>query len=295
MTVTSMTGFARSDGTSGASHWSWELKTVNAKGLDVRLRLPPGFDALEPPARSAVSAAFARGSCQLGLTVRRDAGSATVRVNQAVLDSVLAAMNAVKERIEAAPPRLDGLFAIRGVLEVDEAEDSEEERAALHRSLLAGLEQAIAACGEMRRREGAALSPVLRQRLDEMEALTRAAEANPARAAEAVRERLASQIAALTDAAPALDPDRLHQEAILLATKADIQEELDRLAAHVAAARELLGQGGAIGRRLDFLAQELGREANTLCSKSNDVRLTATGLSLKAVIEQFREQVQNIE
>lgn len=295
MAVTSMTGFARSDGASGANRWSWEVKTVNGKGLDIRVRLPPGFDALEAQARSAAAAAFARGSCQVGLTVKREVSAATVRVNQAVLDAVLEAMAQASKRIDAAAPRLDGLFAIKGVLETDEPEETEAERAVLHAEVLVGLQTALEACVAMRVAEGEALARVLHLRIDEIEALRLAAEANPARQPAAIRDKLAQQVKVLTEAAPALDPDRLHQEAILLAAKADIREELDRLHAHVAAARDLLAKGGAIGRRLDFLSQEFNREVNTLCSKANDVSLTSTGLSLKAVVEQFREQVQNIE
>jgi uncharacterized protein (TIGR00255 family) len=218
-----------------------------------------------------------------------------VRINQPVLDAIVAAMSEASQRLDAAAPRLDGLFAIKGVLEVEEQEEDEQGRAALQAALLEGFTKAVNECAEMRRGEGTALASVLLGRIDEIEALTNEAEVNPARQPAAVREKLATQVAALLDASKSLDPDRLHQEAILLAAKADIREELDRLHAHIAAARDLLGKGGAVGRRLDFLAQEFNREVNTLCSKANDVSLTATGLSLKAVVEQFREQVQNIE
>ena len=295
MSVTSMTGFARADGSSGASQWAWEIKTVNGKSLDLRFRLPPGFDAVEASARTFLAGAFARGSCQIGLQVKRASAAPAVRVNQQVLQAVLAAMAEASRHIDAAAPRLDGLFAIKGVLESDEPEEDEAQKAELVTELLDGLKRAIAACLAMRRSEGEALARVLLARVGEIEALTQEAEANPARQPAAIRERLAMQIRTLTEAAPALDPDRLHQEAVLIAAKADIREELDRLHAHVAAARSLLTAGGPVGRKLDFLAQEFNREVNTLCSKANDVSLTATGLSLKAVVEQFREQVQNIE
>jgi uncharacterized protein (TIGR00255 family) len=295
MGLTSMTGFARADGASPGSRWSWEVKTVNGKGLDIRIRVPVGFDAIEGPARAAASTAFARGSCQIGLMVRREAKTAAVRINQPVLDALVEAMAQAARRIDAAPPRLDGLFAIKGVLDTDEPEESEEERAALQADLLAGLDQALTACAAMRRAEGEALARVLFARIDEIEALVREAEANPARQPAAIRDRLAQQIRAIVEVASALDPDRLHQEAILIAAKTDIREELDRLYAHVATARALLASAGAIGRKLDFLAQEFNREVNTLCSKANDVSLTTIGLSLKSVVEQFREQVQNIE
>jgi uncharacterized protein (TIGR00255 family) len=295
MTVTSMTGFARRDGSSGATRWSWEIKTVNGKGLDLRLRLPPGFDALDAPVRAAAGKVFARGSCQIGLILKRDAAAPAVRVNQAVLDAVLAAMAEAARRLDAAPPRLDGLFAIKGVLETDEPEESEADRQALQRDLLAGLAQALAECAEMRRAEGEALGAVLLERLGEVEDLARQADANPARRPEAIRARLADQVRLLLGGSDGLDPDRLHQEALLLAAKVDIREELDRLFAHLGAARQLIGQSGAVGRRLDFLSQEFNREVNTLCAKANDVSLVGTGLALKAVVEQFREQVQNIE
>jgi uncharacterized protein (TIGR00255 family) len=295
MAVRSMTGFARADGAAGPSRWSWEVKTVNGKGLDVRLRLPPGHDALEGPARAAVGARFARGSCQIGLSVSRDSQATRIRVNHDVLDAVLAAMAEAGRRIDAVAPRLDGLFAIKGVLETEEPEESEDERSERQASMLVDLERALDACAAMRASEGAVIGSVLSARVDEMESLTGEAEANPARQPAAIRNKLETQLRLLLDAAPALDPDRLHQEAVLLASKVDIREELDRLAAHVAMARRLLAEGGTIGRKLDFLAQELNREVNTLCSKSNDVRLTETGLRLKTVVEQFREQVQNIE
>ena len=295
MTVTSMTGFARRDGAIGSTRWSWEVKTVNGKGLDVRLRLPQGFDAVEVQARAAASKVFARGSCQIGLALKREATASFVRVNQGVLDAIITAMAEASRKLDAAAPRLDGLFAIKGVLESEEPEESESEREALHGALLGGLQKALADCAQMRRAEGETLAAILIGRLGEIEELAREAEGNPARQPAAIRARLADQIRALLDESSALDPDRLHQEALLLAAKVDVREELDRLYAHVGAARDLLKQGGAVGRRLDFLAQEFNREVNTLCSKANDVSLIATGLALKAVVEQFREQVQNIE
>jgi uncharacterized protein (TIGR00255 family) len=212
-----------------------------------------------------------------------------------VLDAVLATLRDLAERVEAAPPRLDGILAVRGVVEVIEPDESEEERRAAELSVVEGFAAAVAELAAMRRREGEALGRVLGERLAEIGALTTRAEQAPGRRPVAVRARLAEQVAMLLDAAGRFDADRLHQEAILLASKADIREELDRLAAHVAQAQRLIREGGAVGRRLDFLAQELNREANTLCAKSNDVELTNIGLELKTVVEQFREQVQNLE
>lgn len=295
MSVVSMTGFARAEGAAAGARWTWEIKTVNGKGLDIRLRVAPGYDAIEGPARTAIQAACARGSVSATLTVKRDEQAPTVRVNQTVLDAVIEAMAQAGRRIDAAAPRLDGLFAIRGVLETQEREETDEDRAALASAALAGLDHALADCVTMRRNEGTALARVLFDRLDEIAVLTREAENNPARSPAAIRTRLETQIATLIDTGRGLDPDRLHQEALLIAAKVDIREEIDRLDAHVAASRALLTAGGPIGRKLDFLAQEFNREVNTLCSKSNDVSLTATGIALKTVIEQFREQVQNIE
>lgn len=295
MALASMTGFARADGTAGAVTWSWEVKSVNAKGLDVKLRLAPGLDAIEAAARAMIAARLARGSVFANLAVKREAVVTRVRVNEEVLAQVLEAVRVISSRVDARAPSIDGLLALRGLVETEEEEETAEARAALEAAVLAGLEQALDGLTAMRRQEGAELGRILGQRLDEIAALSRAAEDNPARRPEAIRARLAESLAALLEPGRGFDPDRLHQEALLMAAKADIREELDRLAAHVAAARKLLADGGAVGRRLDFLAQEFNRETNTLCSKANDVSLTAIGLELKAVVEQFREQVQNLE
>jgi uncharacterized protein (TIGR00255 family) len=295
MALSSMTGFARSHGTSGAYAWAWEAKSVNGKGLDVRLRLPPGWDAIEVAVRALVAEKLARGSVQVNLTVERTGSLPTVRVNTAVLEAVLAAVRQLAPRIEAAPPTLDGLLALKGVMEVGEAEEREEDRREAERAVIGGFAGALGALAEMRRREGDALGRVLTARLGDIAALAQRAELTPGRRPEAIRVRLAEQVAALLAQSERFDADRLHQEAILIATKADVREELDRLAAHVAQAQLLIGQGGPVGRRLDFLAQEFNREANTLCAKANDVELTNIGLELKAAVEQFREQVQNVE
>ncbi len=295
MALSSMTGFARSHGVCGVYAWAWEIKSVNGKGLDLRLRLPSGWDTIDPAVRSRAAAALGRGSVQAGLTVERTGASPAVQVNTAVLEAVLAAARQLSRRIEAAPPTLDGLLGLKGVIEISDIAESEEERHAAEAVVIAGFSDAIAALAEMRRHEGAALARVLAARLDEIAMLTQRAELVPGRRPEAIRAKLAEQVAALLAQSDRFDPDRLHQEAILIATKADVREELDRLVAHVAQAKALIEQGGAIGRRLDFLAQELNREANTLCAKANDVELTNIGLELKAAVEQFREQVQNVE
>ena len=294
MALASMTGFARQDGVTGTYAWNWELKSLNGKGLDLRLRLPAGWDAVEVSARTRVKS-LARGTVYANLTVKREGAAPAVRINQSVLDAVLATMRDLQGRIDAQPATIDGILAIKGVVEVAEETESEDERRAAEDAVLAGFDKALAALTAMRHHEGAALQRVLTARLDELGALAARAEAVPGRQPEAIRQRLAEQVAALIETPIRFDQDRLHQEAILLAAKADIREELDRLAAHIDQARRLLEDGGAVGRRLDFLAQELNREVNTLCAKSNDVELTKIGLELKNVVEQFREQVQNLE
>lgn len=295
MALSSMTGFARVAGLSCAYGWAWELKSVNGRGLELRLRLPPGWDALEIPARARANAVFTRGTIHGTLSLRRVGAGPVVRVNESVLAAVLATIREISLRVEAAPPTLDGILALKGVIEVVDEDEREEERRAAETAIIDGFDRALAELAAMRRQEGEGLGRLLATRLSEINVLMQGAETAPGRRPEAIKARLSEQIAALLDASEQLDPDRLHQEAILIASKVDVREELDRLAAHVGQARDLLARGGAIGRRLDFLAQELHRETNTLCAKSNDVELTTIGLELKSVVEQFREQVQNLE
>ena len=290
-----MTGFARETGVTGSFQWAWEIKSVNGRGLDVRVRVPPGFDAIGEAARSEIQKAFSRGQCQLNLSITRSATAPRVRINQDVLAGLADALARVKLPDGMRPPSIDGLLAIRGVVEIDDDAASEETESALHADLRAGATRLVAALTAARRAEGQALHAVIEGQLAEIERFAAAADVHPARRPDAVRAKLESQIASLVDASSALDPARLHQEAVLMAARADIREELDRLNAHVGAARELLSAQGAVGRRLDFLAQEFGREANTLTSKANDVSLSRIGLDLKSVVEQFREQVQNVE
>jgi len=295
MALSSMTGFARADGVSGPYVWAWELKSVNAKGLELRLRTPPGWDAVEVPLRAKAGEALARGTVHANLTVQRAGVAPVVRVNEPVLAAVLATIGDIARRIDAAPPSIDGILGLKGVIEIIDEDEREEDRSAAAAAVIAGFGAALASLAEMRRREGTVLAAILRMRLDEIAALTARAESAPGRKPEAIKVRLAEQIATLLDGATRFDPDRLHQEALLMASKADIREELDRLGAHVAQARRLIDAGGPAGRKLDFLSQELNRESNTLCAKSNDVELTNIGLELKTVVEQFREQVQNLE
>jgi uncharacterized protein (TIGR00255 family) len=295
MALSSMTGFARGHGVVGAYAWSWEIKSVNAKGLDIRFRLPPGWDAVEVAARTRATQTLSRGTVYCNLTVARQGVPPTVKVNEAVLNAVIATLNQLTGKIDAAAPTLDGILALKGVIEVTEEDEREDEHRAAEAAILKGFDQALADLDGMRKHEGDTLGQLLSTRLDEIAALTAQAEAAPGRKPEAIKARLASQVAALIDASQRFDSDRLYQEAIMLATKADIREELDRLVSHVAQARKLIADGGPAGRRLDFLAQELNRESNTLTAKANDVELTNIGLQLKSVVEQFREQVQNLE
>jgi uncharacterized protein (TIGR00255 family) len=295
MALSSMTGFARGHGVSGAYAWAWEIKSVNGKGLELRMRLPAGWDAVEAPARSRAAEILSRGTIYATLAVARAGVAPVVRVNEPVLAAVIATMREVASRINAAQPTLDGILALKGVIEVSEPAESEDERRGAEAAILAGFDQALAGLAEMRRHEGDALARILSARIGEIGALAARADAAPGRRPEAIKARLAEQLATLLTATDRFDADRLHQEAILIAAKADVREELDRLAAHVAQAQRLIEQGGAIGRRLDFLAQEFNREANTLCAKANDVELTNIGLELKTVVEQFREQVANLE
>lgn len=297
MALASMTGFARVPGEAGNVRWTWELRSVNGKNLDVRIRIPTGLEVLEQKIRERCAATLKRGSVTVGLSMRRDEGEAVLSINERALEAVLAAVDLLKTRLpDVQSPSLDGILSQKGVFELKEPEDDEETRAAMIEALLETLDSALEELVDMRRKEGLAIGSVIGGQIDKIAELTSRAENLPARSTEAIKARLAAQVAELMEASGgALDPQRLHQEAVLLATKADIREELDRLVTHIAAVRELLAGGGAIGRRLDFLAQEFNRETNTLCSKSNDVELTSIGLDLKAVIDQMREQIQNLE
>jgi uncharacterized protein (TIGR00255 family) len=295
MALSSMTGFARAHGVSGVYAWSWELKSVNAKGLDIRFRLPAGWDAAEVAARQRAAEKLSRGTVYCNLTAERKGVAPTVKINEPVLNAVIASLHQLTGKIDAAAPTLDGILSLKGVMEVSEDDEREDDRQAAEAAIVAGFNAALADLVAMRRHEGDALGTILNARLSEISALAQRAEAAPGRKPDAIKARLAEQVATLLEASQRFDSDRLYQEAIMLASKADVREELDRLAAHVAQAQKLLRDGGPAGRRLDFLAQELNREANTLTAKANDVELTNIGLELKSTVEQFREQVQNLE
>ncbi len=295
MSLQSMTGFARSDGAREGTVWHWELRSVNNRGLDVRLRLPPGYEALEPIVRERVSKGLARGSVNANLSLTRNAPSADVRVNEAALARVLAIARRLAKEIGAETPRAEALLSLKGVLDVADDEVPPEVLAAEQAAVLESFDDALAGLIAARQSEGQRLAEIVTRQIDEIQRLTAAVEASPARTIDAIRRRLTDQVARLIEAGPALDPVRLHQEAVMLATRADVEEELKRLAAHVEAARTLLREGGAVGRKLDFLAQEFNREANTLTSKAGDQEISQAGLALKVVVDQLREQVQNIE
>jgi len=295
MTVKSMTGFAAAGGAVDGVDWRWDVRTLNARGLDIRLRLPPGAEDIEAKAREQVTRSIARGSCQLALQLRRGEVAGEFRVNEAALHQAMALMARLSEELGAAPPRADAVLALRGVMSFVEAAEDEAAAEARQAAILADLDAALAELDQVRRREGAELARTLAGQLDEIARLAERIGALPARGRQAQLERLQGQLERLLEARSELSAERLYQEAALLATKGDIREELDRLAAHVEAARALLTAGEPVGRRLDFLAQEFNREANTICSKSGDLETTRLGLELKAVIDQFREQVQNVE
>ncbi len=293
--LSSMTGYARANGAVPGLTFSVEIKTVNARGLDVRMRMTPGYDALEAEIRRRIGKAISRGSVTVNLNVDRAGEGGRVVVNPQALEAVLDAIRAIEGKVEAQRPTLDGILGLKGVLEQHDAPldaDAEEQLAA---AIYAAVDATLTDLRKSREAEGVHIGTVLGQQVDEIARLRDLAARHPGQSRDATLARLKEQIADLVASSTGFSEDRLTQEALLLATKADVREELDRLAAHVASARALLAAGGPAGRKLDFLSQEFNREANTLCSKSNAVDLTAIGLDLKAVIDQFREQVQNLE
>ena len=293
--LSSMTGYARVNGAMPGLTFSVEIKSVNARGLDVRMRMTPGHDALEGEIRRRIGKAISRGSVTVTLNVDRAGEGGRVVVNMQALDAVLDALRLIEGRVDARRPALDGILGLKGVLEQHDAPLDGDAADRLAAAIYDAVDAALAELRVSRAAEGAHLGRVLGQQVDEIARLRDLAAQHPGQSRDAALARLKEQIADLVAAGTGFSEDRLNQEALLLATKADVREELDRLAAHVASARALLAAGGPVGRKLDFLSQEFNREANTLCSKSNAVDLTAIGLDLKAVIDQFREQVQNLE
>ncbi|WP_411289376.1 YicC/YloC family endoribonuclease [Phenylobacterium sp.] len=293
MSLSGMTGFGRAEGALGAWSWAVEARSVNGRNLEVRFRGPPGFEGLERAAREGAQARFQRGQLNISLQAKRAEGAGAVRLNLEQLDRYLAAGEAYVTAGKAAPPTLDGLLSLRGVIEADAAAEGPETMADLEAVMAVAIAQALDGLAQARALEGAQLAIVLAGQVHRIAELTDAAKGYGAEQPGAIKARFEKRMKEL--AGDAASEDRIVQEAAAMAVKADVREELDRLAGHVAAARALLTADAAVGRRLDFLTQEFMREANTLCSKSALSALTAVGLDLKAVIEQFREQVQNVE
>ncbi|PZW42293.1 uncharacterized protein (TIGR00255 family) [Humitalea rosea] len=297
MALSSMTGFSRTQGSlPDGTVFVWELRSVNGRGLDLRLRLPPGQEALELPLRDLAGRRFSRGNIQATLTLQREARAMRPTLDPAVLDAVLAEALALAARIpNAPPPRAEALLALPGVFRGREAEADPVADAAASTALAAGFEAALDGLVAARHSEGVALAGILGGLLDEIAELRDAAATEAARQPSAITQRLRAAVAELLDGDRRVSEERLATEIALLAQKADVREELDRLAAHVDAARALLASGAPSGRKLDFLTQEFGREANTTSSKSQSLALTRVALDLKAAIERLREQSANLE
>lgn len=295
MTLNSMTGFARADGSNSNSSWFWEVRSVNGRGLDLRIRLAPGLEALEPKVREAISKCLTRGNVSATLTMQRPTSDIEVRLNEEVAAQVIKASRRMQELVGGDMPDVASLMNVKGVLEVGEVAVDEAEVAARTVSVLVTLDEVLTQVVQARGDEGGRLAKIISQQLDEIEILIGRVESSPSRKVDVIKQRLSELVARLVETGQALDPVRLHQEAVILATRSDVEEELKRLRSHVTAARDLLQSGGVIGRKMDFLAQEFNREANTLCSKSNDEGITQAGLALKVLVDQMREQVQNIE
>lgn len=288
-----MTGYGRAEGSADGIAWVWEIKSVNGRGLEVRSRLGNGFEHLEPEVRNRASAVLGRGNVSVSLRLTRAGGDRKVTVNRDLLSQLVEAARELAG--DGPPPSVDALLAVPGVIEMTEPEPSEKDQQDLNAALLADLERALAALAAARSEEGARMAEVLAAHVDSIAALNEAAGTTASTQPGAIRDKLAERLSSLMQGDAVIDPDRLAQEAVLLAVKADVAEELDRLSGHVAGARKLLAEGGLVGRRLDFLSQEFAREANTLCAKSADAELTRLGLELKVVIDRLREQVQNLE
>ena len=275
--------------------WVWEVRSLNGKSLDFRLRVPPGNDDLQPKVRKLIAKYFSRGNLQINLSIDRQGNQPVPVVNQAALDAVIAAVASIHNQLDCSPPAAAQILGLKGVLETREIEDSQEERDALGTAMMGDFDQLMKELEIARANEGAQIAKSLLNQLQQLENLTSTVTDDRSRTAEQINIRLNNQISALMDNTAGLDLDRLHQEAAILATKADLCEELDRLNAHIQAARKLMAGDIPVGRKLEFLCQEFNRECNTICSKSNATTVTAAGLEMKVVIDQFREQVQNME
>ncbi len=295
MTLQSMTGFARSQGQFEDTSWVWELRSVNGKGLDLRIRVPGGFEAVETAARNMLSKYFKRGNIQISLSISQSASVTIPYINHEAVSSLFDAAKELQQKLGGVLPGAAELMAMRGVVELGEKQIDEDTKNKRNANILNGLEQAAKSLMEMRQSEGGAIAEVLREQVNKISQLHSAINASKSRSPEAIKAQLQAQVEKLIDSNSGFDEQRLYQEVAILAAKADLQEELDRLVVHVKAAQELLAGDGPVGRRLDFLAQEFNRECNTICSKSNSAEVTSTGLDMKLIIDQFREQLQNME
>ncbi len=293
MALSSMTGFARSEGASGDTRWTWEVKSVNGRGLEPRFRLPPSLDFLEQDLRKALQERFSRGSFNAYLSLKGAAVEGGLVVNRAALASAIALIEEIRAALPCDPPRAEGILGIRGVVDLQTSLDDEDARGALAAAIVAAFRHVADALAASRRREGEALHRLIADLVDEIERLAGSARMAAVGATAGTRDRFAAQLADLLSGS--FSEERLAQEAAALAVKSDVREELDRLSAHIDAARALLAAGGPVGRQLDFLTQELNREANTLCSKAQDMALKRIGLDLKTAVDRMREQVQNVE
>ena len=291
-----MTGFARASGADTAQSWTWEAKSVNGKGLDIRCRLPEGMNELDLIARGRASETFTRGTFVFHLSISDASSYPKYTVNRDLLDQLVQLAGDLSVTAEGwEAPRLDGLFAVKGVIEPLRVEPDGEEITARNIKIDQSFENLLMSLQAARFEEGSRISMTLSRQLKKMLTLTERAESVAAAQPAAIMKKFAGQLAELMEAVPTLPEERIAQEVALLITKADVREELDRLDSHLDAASALLSRGGVIGRKLDFLCQELNRETNTICAKAQDIELSKIGLELKAMIEQFREQVQNIE
>jgi len=295
MSLKSMTGFSRVEGEYEGVTWYWEIRSVNGRGLDVRSRLGQGMEVLDTRIRALLAKTLSRGNVNIVLNMQHINGSVAIRLNEAALAQVIKAVDRARELMDSPPARVEGVLGLKGVLEFQDIEESEDLITSRQEHLILSFQSALEGLIASRKQEGQALADIIARQFDEIERLVTVVDSSASRRPEAIRERLKEQISRIVDSSRNLDEERLYQEAVLLATRCDVEEELKRLEQHIAAGRSLLVSDGPVGRKLDFLAQEFNREANTLCSKSNDGDVTQAGVALKVVIDQMREQVQNIE
>lgn len=296
MTLQSMTGFARVDGMLSNARWTWEIKSVNGKSLDVRWRLPNGLDFLERELRSKILKYIARGNLHVSLNYESDADDAIPALNEKAAEAVLQISSKLKSEKKLPPISIDGLLSVKGVLNYsDESALDEKSTALRNKHLLKTFEEAVKQLAQSRASEGTAIKTALDAQLDGLKKLFDLINKDESRTPKKIEKSLKEKISKVLESAKDMDEQRLYQEVAFLVTKADIQEELDRLSAHIASARELLDEKGAVGRRLDFLSQELNRECNTICSKSNAINVSKYGMEMKVIVDQFREQIQNIQ